>query len=649
MADSKFEQRFEQMEAGLNNADNAMFAVGVGGAVVGAVGSRVAKVAPEGITKGVKRQRSKIKKVVMDFQDRHPKMFWVGNFAYSVVNLGLYFLDVYTDVILCVTFYDNGHFAWFAVMATCIALPYLVAWLGTGVYLTKEREWKWALYLALTFVCPVFALAPLFFDFMMPFYRLFSSYLPGGLVVFMAQYEALRTLSEALLESLPQTILQLYIYFRCAGNMGNCSGITPEAGDVLFQSLIVSFVSIGFRVAQVYFETKKEKLSLKGYLKLLMEMGAGIPLRAITNNTVDTLNVSFALQPAQVTSLASALGHNRSIHVLDLSGCNVDDEGCRLLAASIRKMTGLREVDMSENNFGPVGARDLGDAVGGARQYLSSFRWRRDVRWERKAAKWSLCEKRLGAKDLEMVAGLVQGMRELNSLDLSQCEIDDEGCRIIAKGLVNVIGRGPATKMEKAAMAFDEFGLKELNVFGNAFGEDGANALAPYSEVIGASVPGWRQDAKVLDVSGRGMVGGNVYIVGGILLPAMAALEKLDLGKCGLDDKACAVLANALPAVTGLKEHGIDGHFDEILGSPITKDVHLERIFTELHTNIAPEETLFIGDGFTDFKTARKMNTHFCFLKQMTDWKNYEQDMGSDIGNQTICDHWDDVLGRIDC
>jgi phosphoglycolate phosphatase-like HAD superfamily hydrolase len=97
------------------------------------------------------------------------------------------------------------------------------------------------------------------------------------------------------------------------------------------------------------------------------------------------------------------------------------------------------------------------------------------------------------------------------------------------------------------------------------------------------------------------------------------------------------------------KEHGIDGHFDEILGSPITKDVHLERIFTELHTNIAPEETLFIGDGFTDFKTARKMNTHFCFLKQMTDWKNYEQDMGSDIGNQTICDHWDDVLGRIDC
>ena len=28
-----------------------------------------------------------------------------------------------------------------------------------------------------------------------------------------------------------------------------------------------------------------------------MEMGAGIPLRAITSNTVDTLNVSFALQP----------------------------------------------------------------------------------------------------------------------------------------------------------------------------------------------------------------------------------------------------------------------------------------------------------------------------------------------------------------
>jgi hypothetical protein len=106
--------------------------------------------------------------------------------------------------------------------------------------------------------------------------------LPNELVTFMAQYEALRTLSETLLESFPQTILQVYIFLYCDGNEDQCLGITQEAGTALTQSSIISGLSIAYRVAHVVFEMRKEKLGLCGYLQSLIEMGAGLPLRAIS-------------------------------------------------------------------------------------------------------------------------------------------------------------------------------------------------------------------------------------------------------------------------------------------------------------------------------------------------------------------------------
>ena len=61
-----------------------------------------------------------------------------------------------------------------------------------------------------------------------------------------------------------------------------CLGITQEAGTALTQSSIISGLSIAYRVAQVVFEMRKEKLGLCGYLQSLIEMGAGLPLRAIS-------------------------------------------------------------------------------------------------------------------------------------------------------------------------------------------------------------------------------------------------------------------------------------------------------------------------------------------------------------------------------
>ena len=131
MSDSKF----EAMESGLNSADNTMLAVTVGGAAVGLAAN---KVVPRRIRSRIRRQRSALRKRVDGCQQKFPRLFWFGNFCLAGINLGLYFLDIYTDVVLCITFYRYKHLNWFYIMAACIACPYVVALVGIAIYLRKE-------------------------------------------------------------------------------------------------------------------------------------------------------------------------------------------------------------------------------------------------------------------------------------------------------------------------------------------------------------------------------------------------------------------------------------------------------------------------------------------------------------------------------
>ena len=93
-------------------------------------------------------------------------------------------------------------------------------------------------------------------------------------------------------------------------------------------------------------------------------------------------------------------------------------------------------------------------------------------------------------------------------------------------------------------------------------------------------------------------------------------------------------------------QHGIASHFKEILGSPKTKGEHLQYVFEK--TGATKEDTLFIGDGYTDFKTSRDFGVNFCFLEQMSDWKKNVEQMQGYEDMVTRCKHWDDILCRFD-
>ena len=65
--------------------------------------------------------------------------------------------------------------------------------------------------------------------FLMPFYGFMGRYIGDNLSNFMTQYEATRTLSETVLESIPQLCLQVYMVVYC--RLNECNFQAEEGGD----------------------------------------------------------------------------------------------------------------------------------------------------------------------------------------------------------------------------------------------------------------------------------------------------------------------------------------------------------------------------------------------------------------------------------
>ncbi len=67
------------------------------------------------------------KRAIAALINKHKHDFYVAGVCNAVLNVSLYFLDVYTDIVLLVTFLEHGWF-WSSVGSIpFIAAPYMVA------------------------------------------------------------------------------------------------------------------------------------------------------------------------------------------------------------------------------------------------------------------------------------------------------------------------------------------------------------------------------------------------------------------------------------------------------------------------------------------------------------------------------------------
>jgi ankyrin repeat protein len=245
---------------------------------------------------------------------KYPRCVQFLEFLWGTGGIVLYFYDVYTDIQLCSIFYQFGHYDWFWLLFLFIAIPYLIAMIGVEHFITFRIAAGEEIFFFGYALVPI---APLFFDILMPFYSFMGKCLPDGLMNFMVQYEATRTFSETFLEAIPQLVLQFTIIGYCASSNQNCQGIEQVAGEALIQSIVASGLVIIYRLVTVYLEMKNEGLSFKSYLKSLVQMGAGLPLRAITENAVKHVMVHGTLLDSEIRSLAKSMKENTSIETIN--------------------------------------------------------------------------------------------------------------------------------------------------------------------------------------------------------------------------------------------------------------------------------------------------------------------------------------------
>ena len=151
------------------------------------------------------------------FSQKYPYISWFLSILMPTAYLLLFYLDVFADINMT---YNLSHYPpiqWaFYIMLTFLLLQGSSALFGINYYaaITFEKE-----YVKRGLILLFSPLLVLMFDSLMIFYRPFETYLPDQLVIFMVQYEALRKISEFVLETIPQTILQIALFFICAGNI----------------------------------------------------------------------------------------------------------------------------------------------------------------------------------------------------------------------------------------------------------------------------------------------------------------------------------------------------------------------------------------------------------------------------------------------
>ena len=114
-----------------------------------------------------------------------------------------------------------------------------------------------------------------------------------------------------------------------------CAGIENEEQSALLFSLAISGASLLFHVITTIYEMRKEGLNCCGYFYSLIQMGAGLPLRAIVSNTIKELEITHDLLDAEIRSLEVVLRPNTSLEKITVNNQN-DGNGLAMVLGDPR-------------------------------------------------------------------------------------------------------------------------------------------------------------------------------------------------------------------------------------------------------------------------------------------------------------------------
>nr|XP_055073075.1 protein NLRC5-like [Misgurnus anguillicaudatus] len=213
------------------------------------------------------------------------------------------------------------------------------------------------------------------------------------------------------------------------------------------------------------------------------------------------------LQDSGVKKLHNGLENtNCQLHKLRLSGCGLTEKSCSALASVLRSKSGLKELDMSNNNLQDSGVKTLHNGLENTNCQLHKLRL-------------SGCG--LTEESCSAFASVLRSKSGLKELDMSNNNLQDSGVKKLHNGLQN-------TNCQ----------LHKLGLSGCGLTEESCSALA--------SVLRSKSGLKELDMSNNNLQDSGVKKLHNGLENTNCQLHKLRLSDCSIGEEGYVALYSAV-------------------------------------------------------------------------------------------------------
>ncbi|XP_059411536.1 NACHT, LRR and PYD domains-containing protein 1b allele 2-like isoform X7 [Carassius carassius] len=250
-----------------------------------------------------------------------------------------------------------------------------------------------------------------------------------------------------------------------------------------------------------------------------------------------------------------------------LSDCGVTDEGCAALTSALRSNPShLRELNLSGNKLGASGVKMLSDLLKDPRCKLEKL-WlmKCGVTDEGCASlasalrsnpshlrQLNLSGNKLGASGVKLLSDLKDDPHyKLETLQLSDCGVTDEGCAALASAL-----RSNPSHLRDLDLSANKLGLSGGNLLSDGLKDPHCKLETLWLYDCGVTYEGCAALASALrsnpshlrelNLTGNKLGEPGVKLLSDLLKDPRCKLETLCLRDCGVTDEGCAALASAL-------------------------------------------------------------------------------------------------------
>ena len=260
--------------------------------------------------------------------------------ANGLITVWLYFADVISDVEVMVLLYSAGLMSYAAIAFALLWLQFVFVWLRVLPYLhmTFGDSTIYRFFLYLGFPFGIIGLD--FFMFLEPFGLLpMLRCISSEMRQFVPAYKSTRIIAEVLIESLPQCLLQSYIFVTVVQRVryGTASaeehallGASLEGSTfihILPRSIAISTVTTLKAWIELVLSAREAGVSVRTRFRQLLHVGFGLPLDALIRGTIVDWSCSYRVADGEVPPLLDALTKNSSLTRLNLAFADLDWAG----------------------------------------------------------------------------------------------------------------------------------------------------------------------------------------------------------------------------------------------------------------------------------------------------------------------------------